>query len=64
MSIFVVIQLHTHLFTRCLQPMKSGVIRLFPYVSFSIDSWLVLMFCFSFVNSKVLLQMMILFEKI
>ncbi|CAF4420190.1 unnamed protein product, partial [Adineta steineri] len=25
-----VIQLHTHLFTRCLQPMKLSVIRIFP----------------------------------
>jgi len=28
-----VIQLHTRIFTWCLQPMKSAIIRIFPYVN-------------------------------
>ncbi|CAM4792055.1 unnamed protein product [Rotaria magnacalcarata] len=27
-----VIQMHTHLFSKCLQPIKSSIIRLFPYL--------------------------------
>ena len=31
-SFVSVIQLHTHIFVWCLQPMKSAIIRIFPYV--------------------------------